>query len=146
MNNKEFILERLDELGRALSKKDSALALIGLGSVGIQLDRMDQYSDLDFFVIVKSGCKAQYLEDLSWFTDVAGVGYCFQNTNDGFKLLFVDGVFCEFAIFDENELKSAVFTKGRIIWKTEKVSDAIAIPQSPIEGRQQHNKEWLIGT
>jgi len=145
MNNEEFILERLNKIGDSLSKRDSALTLIGLGSAGIELDRLDQFSDLDFFVIVKAGDKAQYLEDLSWLRDVAEIGYCFQNTQDGYKLLFADGVFCEFAVFDESELKNAVFTKGRIVWKTEGVSDAIAVPQRHVEGRQQHTKEWLMG-
>ncbi|MBA4383242.1 MAG: hypothetical protein C0410_00760 [Anaerolinea sp.] len=145
MKNIEFILERLNGIGDVLSKRDSALALIALGSVGIQLDRMDQYSDLDFFVIVKTGCKPQYLEDLSWLKDVAEVGYCFQNTQDGYKLLFADGVFCEFAVFDEDELKNAVFTKGRIVWKADGVSDDIAIPQRIVEKKERSSTEWLIG-
>ena len=145
MNTREFILGRLDEIGNVLSQKDSALALIGLGSAGIQLDRMDQYSDLDFFVIVKNGCKPQYLEELSWLKGAAEVGYCFQNTQDGYKLLFTDGVFCEFAVFEEEELKTAVFSAGRIIWKAEGVSDKIALPQKQKEEQPKRSTEWLVG-
>ncbi|MHB8136733.1 MAG: hypothetical protein ACYDH1_21180 [Anaerolineaceae bacterium] len=145
MNTREFILGRLDEIGNVLSQKDSALALIGLGSAGIQLDRMDQYSDLDFFVIVKNGCKPQYLDDLNWLKDVGEVGYCFKNTQDGNKLLFTDGVFCEFAVFEEEELKTAVFSAGRIIWKAEGVSDKIALPQKQKEEQPKRSTDWLVG-
>ncbi len=145
MNRTELLIGRLNDIGEALAKRSSALALIALGSVGIQRDRLDQYSDLDFFVIVKSGCKRNYLDDLSWLKDVSPVGYYFMNTQDGYKLMFKDGVFCEFAVFDEFELQSAVFTPGRIIWKADGVSDSISSPQKPIEDHPAHSAEWLIG-
>jgi UTP:GlnB (protein PII) uridylyltransferase len=87
MNKTELLLHRLNEIGDALSHKPTALALIGLGSVGLERDRLDQYSDLDFFVIVKSGSKPHYLNDLTWLTDIAPVAYYFANTPDGCKLL-----------------------------------------------------------
>ncbi|MRS02552.1 hypothetical protein EG832_04910 [bacterium] len=145
MNKVDFLLGRLNEIGKALSKKDSAMALIGLGSVGNELDRLDQYSDLDFFVIVKAEFKQQYLDDLSWLKEIADVAYCFMNTQEGYKLLFTDGIFCEFAVFDDQEIQSAVFSAGRVVWKADGVSDQIAIPQRHGDERQQHSVEWLIG-
>jgi hypothetical protein len=53
MNDSLPLLYRLDEIGKSLEKSGHALALIGLGSVGLELERLDQYSDLDFFVIVQ---------------------------------------------------------------------------------------------
>ena len=104
-------------------------SLIGLGSVGIELHRLDQYSDLDFFVIVRAGSKSRYLNDLGWLTEIAPVAYSFANTADGYKLLYQDGVFCEFAVFEEDELKEAVFSPGRVVWKAEGVSEKIGVPQ-----------------
>ena len=145
MNTPEQLLRRLDEIGAGLAKKPSALALIGLGSVGIEQDRLDQFSDLDFFVIVKNGSKPQYLEDLSWLMEIAPVAYYFANTPDGYKLLYADGVFCEFAVFDENELKEAIFSPGRVVWKAEGVSDGIGFPQRSSERKPPSSTEWLIG-
>lgn len=48
----ELLLARLDEIGAALARSNRALALLGLGSVGLELERLDRYSDLDFFAIV----------------------------------------------------------------------------------------------
>lgn len=121
------------------------MALIGLGSVGIELNRLDHFSDLDFFVIAKKGSKAHYLEDLSWLTDIAPAAYYFANTADGYKFLYEDGVFCEFAVFDEAELAEAVFSPGRVVWKAQGVSETIGFPKRAIERKQESSTEWLIG-
>jgi len=145
MDKPDQLLKRLDEIGKLLSKKADALALIGLGSVGIELNRLDQFSDLDFFVIVKAGSKPHYLENLNWLTEIAPVAYYFANTPDGYKLLYSDGVFCEFAVFDEDELMKAVFSPGRVIWKAEGIPDNIGIPKRSREQKQKPSTEWLIG-
>ncbi len=145
MNRPEQLLNRLDEIGKSLSKTQNALALIGLGSVGTETNRLDQFSDLDFFVIVKAGSKPHYLENLNWLTNIAPVAYCFVNTPDGYKLFYADGIFCEFAVFDEDELREAVFAPGRVVWKAEGVSENIGIPQRSVQPKQQPSTEWLIG-
>jgi hypothetical protein len=126
MNEPQFLLDRLSAIGQSLSQRESALALIGLGSAGLERDRLDRFSDLDFFVIVKPGYKAQYLEDLSWLSNIAPVAYHFLNTKDGYKLLYADGVFCEFAVFEEAELETIPFTAGKIVWRADGVSESIA--------------------
>lgn len=145
MNTPEQLLKRLEEIGGVLSEKVGALALIGLGSAGIEQDRLDQYSDLDFFVIVKNGSKDDYLQDLGWLAEIAPIVFSFANTPDGYKLLYEDGIFCEFAVFDENELKEAAFSPGRVIWKAEGVSDQIGCPQRTSERKKHPSPEWLIG-
>ena len=145
MNTPKQLLHRLDEIGASLAKRPTALALIGLGSVGLEQDRLDQFSDLDFFVIVKNGTKAQYLQNLSWLSEIAPVAYCFANTPDGCKLLYADGVFCEFAVFDEAELQAAVFSPGRVVWKAQGVADGIGIPRRAGEQKPLFSTEWLVG-
>jgi hypothetical protein len=141
----EFLLARLEAIGRSLSQRDTALALIGLGSVGLELDRLDPFSDLDFFVIVKPGRKAQYLEDLSWLQEIAPIAYSYRNTRDGYKVLYKDGVFCEFAVFEETELKTAAFAPGRIVWKAPGVAEALARPAQAGNKSRPPSTAWLIG-
>jgi hypothetical protein len=138
------LLQRLDDIGRSLSNTPNALALIGLGSVGQETDRLDQYSDLDFFVIVESGCQQHFMEDLSWLTGIAPIAFHFPNTSDGYKLLFEDGIFCEFAIFDPPKLAKIPFASGRIIWKAAVMPDSIAHPP-PAAPNQPKTEEWLLG-
>ena len=100
MPTPEMLLARLEAIGRALEATGHGLALIGLGSVGVELARLDEFSDLDFFAIAEPGHKAALLADLGWLAAAGPIAYAFQNTADGYKLLFEDDVFCEFAIFE----------------------------------------------
>ncbi|WP_189093888.1 hypothetical protein, partial [Deinococcus ruber] len=105
------------------------LALIGLGSVGLDLDRLDAFSDLDFFVIVEAGHREDLLNDLSWLQFGDPPAFVFRNTSDGYKCLSVDGQFAEFAVFEQPQLASIPFSPGRVVWKRAAVSDQLAIPE-----------------
>src|SRR5574338_611622 len=111
MQTGQHLLQRLDAIGGSLSESGTALALLGLGSVGAETERLDAYSDLDFFVIVKPGCKPDYLASLEWLAAVHPLAYAFLNTADGYKALFADGIFCEFAVFEPQELAGIPFTR-----------------------------------
>ena len=104
MAYRERLLKRLDDIGRSLAGRPDSLALIGLGSVGRELERLDDYSDLDFFVIVESDRKAGYIADLSWLAAAHPLAFAFRNSDDGHKFLFADGIYGEMAIFGPDEL------------------------------------------
>lgn len=136
---------RLNDIGHSLSKRSDALALFGLGSAGPELDRMDEFSDLDFFAIVAPGSKHHYIHNLDWLTDIHPVSYAFLNSPDGYKLLFSDGIFCEFAVFEEHELAGIPFSEGRMIWKRDWISDEIRKPVRKQQPPHPSPTDWLIG-
>jgi lincosamide nucleotidyltransferase B/F len=140
----KLLLQRLSEIGESLEHSGRAVALLGLGSVGIELHRIDEYSDLDFFAIVEDGQKGQFIDDLAWLSDLAPVAYAFRNTVDGFKLLYRDGVFCEFAVFELHELAGIPFAPGRLVWKAEHVDDSISFPVRTLPA-SEFNLEWNVG-
>lgn len=111
------LLERLDALGQVLRSRGDALALLGLGSVGTDLARLDEHSDLDFFAIVEDGAKQRYLDDIDWLKALAPVAYSFENSVDGRKVLWQDGLFAEYAIFTLDELRSAGYAGARVVWQ-----------------------------
>lgn len=141
----DLLLSRLDEIGASLARSGKALALIGLGSVGQELERLDRYSDLDFFAIVEDGHKRDFLDDLSWLAGIRPLAYAFRNTPDGYKALFEDGVFCEFAVFEEPELEHIPFAPGRMVWKREGVPDALRFPRRPQACLEERSVEWSLG-
>lgn len=145
MNTPQSLLERLSAIGESLSRRPQALALLALGSVGRERERLDAYSDLDFFAVVQAGSKQAFLGDLSWLSEIAPIAYCFRNTTDGFKLLYSDGVFCEFAVFDEQEMETAIYTPGELIWKAEEVDAGIAMPRVPVPEPSGSDTDWLLG-
>ncbi len=144
MDKKQRLLTRLDDIGCSLEKTGHALALIGLGSAGLELERLDEYSDLDFFAIVEKGHKTAFLENLDWLSAVCPIAYHFRNTDDGYKLLFEDGVFCELAVFEPPELAAIPFAPGRVVWKQPHVEASIAAPERR-EVPDPKPVEWLLG-
>ncbi len=145
MNTPHALLARLDEIGLSLERSGHALALIGLGSVGTELERLDRYSDLDFFAIVEEGYKSRYITDLDWLSSICPVAYHFRNSADGYKLLFEDGIFCEFAVFEQAELATIPFASGRIVWKQPHVPASLGQPERMPAPASRPDSEWLLG-
>jgi hypothetical protein len=139
------LIERLEAIGRSLAQSDRALALIGLGSVGLERERLDAYSDLDFFAIVEAGHKDAYIDDLRWLSAVAPVAFAFRNTADGYKLLYADGVFCEFAVFTPAELEEAVYPPGRLVWGRADFDASLARPRRWPPPRREPDVDHLLG-
>jgi hypothetical protein len=141
----QTLLDRLDAIGHALRHSGHALALIGLGSVGAETDRLDTWSDLDFFAIVQPGHKNHYLHNLQWLAAAHPLAWHFQNTVDGHKALMADGVFCEFAVFEPDELAAIPFAPGRVVWKAAGVSDHIALPRKALPVQTPPEESWIVG-
>jgi len=145
MSTPAALLRRLDEIGSSLAASGAGLALLGFGSVGQELDRLDSFSDLDFFAIVEDGKTSRFIDRLDWLERVHPIAYAFRNTVDGYKLLFADGIFCEFAVFEQGQLSGVSFAPGRVIWKRQDISDNIAVPRRPLPENRSTDIEWQIG-
>lgn len=143
-NTPEKLLQRLDVIGESLKASGKAHALLGLGSVGIETERLDEYSDVDFFAIVQTGHKRYFLDSLHWLSDILPIDYAVRNTVDGYKVLYADGIFCEFAVFEPHELAHIPFAEGRIVWQEADFDTQCCVP--PAKGAAEANsQEWIIG-
>jgi len=144
MERRDLLLARLDAIARSLRDSGNGLALFALGSAGLATARMDEFSDLDFFAIVQPGAKGSFLADLGWLGRVAPIAYSYRNTVDGHKVLFADGVFCEFAVFEPREIATIPFARGRVVWKAQGFDDAACEPASR-PASPPADTAWLLG-
>ncbi|WP_045234429.1 hypothetical protein [Deinococcus pimensis] len=128
----ERLRRRLDDLTRSIARRPGALALLGLGSSGAHAHRMDEYSDLDFFVVVEPGARERFLREPDWLRDAAPVAYDFENSPVGRKVLFDDGVFCEYAVFTEQDLAGISEPSMRVIWSRDPARDWSAVRTRPV--------------
>jgi hypothetical protein len=144
MSHVERLLRRLDEIGQSLAQSGHGLALLGLGSVGIERARMDDYSDLDFFAIVEKGYKQDFIANIEWLSRIHPVAYAFKNTRDGYKLLYEDGIYCEMAVFEPDELSTLSYPEGQIVWKADHFDTPINKPQMKTSPHVS-TTEWLLG-
>lgn len=112
-------LTRLDDLARALADDDAVLAVLGLGSAGVEHNRFDDHSDIDFWLVVSDrSAKQRYLDDLRWLSGLGGsIAYSFVNDPNGRKALLADGLFLEYAVFTPQELSRLAFTGARVVWQ-----------------------------
>jgi len=114
----ETLIQRLNQLASVLQKRSDCLGLLALGSCA-QQERLDQWSDLDFFVMVEQGAQASYLSNLDWLQACAPLSYVFRNTKDGHKIMWEDGIYAEYAVFEPHMMTNIPFTKGKFIFKKE---------------------------
>lgn len=129
------LLQRLDEMALRLQSDPSALALLALGSVGRDVHRLDEHSDLDFFVITDD--KRRLLEDVSWLG--SPIEWLHRNTRDGYKAL-VAGIYHEFAVLTPEELPGIPFAPGRVVWARPAFDVSLLTPaMSPPPSAQ-----WLV--
>ncbi len=113
------LLKRFDEIIEYNKHKDEVLAFIGMGSMS-STNRIDDYSDIDFFIIVKNAYKQTYLKHMDWL-NVKEISWWYQETKDGIKAMYEDGIYLEFAVFTEDEIKDIDFYEGTIYYQSKDI-------------------------
>lgn len=141
----ERLLARLDDLAAELDRRGDARALLGLGSVGLDLARLDDHSDLDFFVIVDDDARQRYLDSVDWLEAVHPLAFSFANTADGRKALWADGLFAEYAVFTLDDLERIPYSPGRVVWQRDDTTASIASPSIPVPVPGHSSLDWLVG-
>jgi hypothetical protein len=130
------LLRRLDDLAAAVRDRGGVIAVLGLGSVGADLARLDDHSDLDFFVVVDDGAETRFRAELDWL-DVAPVVYSFPNSIHGRKVLWADGLYGEYAIYRLDELRSGSYSGARVVWSRDDAPQGLErglpLPPSPYD-------------
>ncbi|WP_374971218.1 hypothetical protein [Terrabacter sp. BE26] len=127
------LLAFLDGLGAELDRRGDAVALLGLGSVGRDLHRLDEHSDADFFVVVDDqAARDRYLADIDWLEAAQPVVWSFENSDAGRKALLQDGLFAEYAVFSLAELETAGYPPGRLHWSRADAPAGLEIPRVPV--------------
>ncbi|MFM2044396.1 MAG: hypothetical protein RLY86_2972 [Pseudomonadota bacterium] len=140
-------IDRLEAIARVIRDSGRGLALLALGSAA-ETARMDAWSDLDFFAIVKPGEKAGFVQDLWWLRDAAPadapLAWAFRNTADGWKACYADGVFVEMAVFEPAELAAIPFAPGRIVWREDGFDTSLCTPRIA-GGFNTTDRDYLLG-
>ena len=146
MQRKETLLQRLSDIGESLRQSQNALALLGFGSIGKEIERLDDYSDLDFIAVVKNGYKQKYINNLEWLEKAKPLTFVFMNTKDGFKVMYEDEIFCEFAVVETGDLEKIPHSEGRVIWKENGFDEKwCSTNDAGVTRWKPESVEWLIG-
>ncbi|GAA2498295.1 hypothetical protein [Terrabacter carboxydivorans] len=127
------LLAFLDRLGAELDRRGDAVALLGLGSVGRDLHRLDEHSDADFFVVVDdTAARDRYLADIDWLEAAQPVVWSFENSDAGRKALLEGDLFAEYAVFTLAEMDTAGYPPGRLHWSRADAPAGLDEPKVPV--------------
>src|SRR6478736_1467110 len=127
------LLAFLDRLGAELDRRGDAVALLGLGSVGRDLHRLDEHSDADFFVVVDDAAtRDRYLADIDWLEAAHPVVWSFENSDAGRKALLEGDLFAEYAVFSLAEMDTAGYPPGRVHWSRADAPAGLELPKMPV--------------
>jgi len=95
-----------DRLASSVQEHDDVLGLVLVGSAA-DTKRVDEWSDHDFFLVVKPGLGDFFRNDLNWLPDASDVIVAARETAHGLKVVYRNGHVLEFAVFEDAELELA---------------------------------------
>jgi hypothetical protein len=95
-----------DSLAACAQENVDVLGLVLVGSTA-ETFRADEWSDHDFFLIVKPGRGESFRKDLSWLPDFNEIAFSVRETDHGLKVVYNSGQILEFAVFEDPELELA---------------------------------------
>ena len=142
MRNKTEFLEYSAALAANAEQHADVLGLVLVGSAA-DTDRVDEWSDHDFFLIVKVGLGEAMRKDLSWLPNYEGVVIAARETAHGLKVVYRNGHVLEFAVFEDPELELASVNYWAVpVDKTNITSRVQALEAKTHGSPFEEEKEW----
>lgn len=114
-----------DSLTNSCVQHPKIIGLVLVGSTA-ETERVDEWSDHDFFVITQSGEQEPLRRDLSWLPNSESIAFWFRETEHGLKVVYNSGDVLEFAIFDCDELRGCMVNHHRLAYGDENVLQALS--------------------
>ena len=105
----------LDELTAWAEDHPDVVGLVGLGSTAATRREPDRWSDHDIWVVVRDGTAEAFRTDTSWLPDADRIALAYRETAHGVNVIYGDGHFLEFAVFDEAELDLVAGNDARVL-------------------------------
>ncbi len=105
-NTPPEFLEFIAHFSASVQENSEVLGLVLVGSTA-ETFRADEWSDHDFFLIVKQDRGEIFRNDLSWLPSSENIAFAARETDHGLKVVYTDGRVLEFAVFENKELELA---------------------------------------
>ncbi len=118
-------IEYSESLTNSCIQHPKIIGLVLVGSTA-ETERVDEWSDHDFFVITKSGEQEPLRRELSWLPKSESIAFWFRETEHGLKVVYNSGEVLEFAIFDCDELRGCMVNHHRLAYGNEEVVQALS--------------------
>lgn len=118
-----------ESLTNACIQHPKIIGLVLVGSTA-ETERVDEWSDHDFFVITEVGDQEPLRRDLSWLPNSESIAFWFRETEHGLKVVYNSGEVLEFAIFDCGELRACMVNHHRLTYGNDDVKEALEVAKN----------------
>lgn len=142
----EKFLNFQNQLLANVSQRAEVIGLIFLGSAAA-IERCDQYSDQDFFLVVQNGSGESFRQNLNWLPNRDSIAFSPRETAHGLKVVYANGDLLEFAVFEDSELELAAANDFRVVLDRQNLTErmaAIAKRSAPKTFDFEANFELLV--
>jgi hypothetical protein len=123
-------------LQHRLSADDRVRALVGIGSLA-QPERVDRWSDHDFWVITTTEGQAHFLSDLSWLPDYSAITLALRPAPEYYTVLYTTGHVAEFAVFALTDLSHGQLDCYRMLFDKDNIRTHIQAIYERTRPKQQ---------
>ncbi|MEN9710245.1 MAG: hypothetical protein RL441_237 [Actinomycetota bacterium] len=108
----------------------NAVAFVWAGSAA-DTQRIDAWSDHDFFLIVEDGFAEPMRADLSWLPLQDEIAWAVRETDHGYKVVYNNGQVLEFAVFDRSELSKSRINHFALTFDRAEIAAVLECVYSP---------------
>lgn len=113
------------QLTDLVTKRPEVIGLIFVGSAAAT-ERVDQYSDQDFFLVVTEGTGESFRQDLSWLPNHETIALHPRETAHGLKVVYQNGDVLEFAVFEDSELELSSVNDYKVVLDRQDIAQRMA--------------------
>lgn len=104
-HHRERFEQYTERLIASVSARTDVEGLVLLGSTAA-VDRIDEWSDHDFYLVVREGTQERFRTDLDWLPDPEEVVFAVRETEHGLKVIYRSGAVLEFAVASREEVST----------------------------------------
>jgi len=135
MDHEQF-LRFTHTLEHTLAADERVLALVAIGSLA-HPERIDRWSDHDFWVITTTAAQTDFLTDLSWLPDHLSIALTLRPAEQYYTELYASGHIAEFAVFGPHDLSRGRLTHYRMLFDKDDITTRIQTIATNIQQEQE---------
>ncbi len=111
-------IARMEALTSYYAAQRGVLGVAAFGS-NAERERFDAYSDLDFLVLAEPAAMDKLLQETPLLYQIHPIAGLATNAEHTVKLLFQDGVLCDYGIIAPERVAAFCHGEGRYLWRRE---------------------------
>lgn len=113
-----------DTLKNTLAADERVLALVAIGSLA-KPERIDHWSDHDFWVITTTAAQTDFLSDISWLPNHTAIVLALRPAQQYYTILYRTGHIAEFAVFGLHDLSRGRLSQYQMLFDKQEVAPHI---------------------